>query len=645
MSNLPSEDKIRQNTDVKSLQDACIALIQLFHKEETSKKQYRAKAAEFKRQLEAYQLVIQSLQEKNQALEEISRQMSENHKSTSNSSDQNELINSLQTKIKSMEERENELKETISQSQALLNQKVEKITNLEMINKEITSKSVNFQFVIQQQKAEIENLTSQLNGGQVDHDFMVNSNHQLEQEIFNLKQTIEQLNFDLQKQSGEISEISDQLTDKEKENRRILTENKSLCDEKSQLQHQLNISKEKVDGLTEKVNDYHKSFEKFEIERESLIQITENNKNKAKERIEKLKTTNLQQFEQHREENRKNEEEIQKLRDQIQTFTAQLNESAISQETLTGFEIEKSKLTQIISDQETQINDIQKEYNYVLKEIQKYQIIEIENQEKAKEIKELKSILQKNQKELFQSTLTIKECEKAVRDIQGTIDDRDSTILKLKNLLTRSNKSDKRKQQQIDDLQSYIQTVQNKGYQFDEIEKLTSEKEELEEKLRKSKASDELFQQNQKLQEAHDRTNQLYSQLLEDHLKLMKEATFRSEINLSISHDSNCFEYFPEIDENEIAFDIEKLTPKSSSHSFVESEPSNSKKETKLARSAYLRRVLLQFFSEENDSERAEMVPIILELVGCSNEQVSVVMRHLQRNQHLIARTAGFFGY
>jgi DNA repair exonuclease SbcCD ATPase subunit len=68
-------------------------------------------------------------------------------------------------------------------------------------------------------------------------------------------------------------------------------------------------------------------------------------------------------------------------------------------------------------------------------------------------------------------------------------------------------------------------------------------------------------------------------------------------------------------------------------------------KEARLVKSAYLRKVVLQYFSLERESERTTMVPILLELVGCTVDQIAVVNRHLQRNQSLIARTAGFFGF
>ena len=297
----------------------------------------------------------------------------------------------------------------------------------------------------------------------------------------------------------------------------------------------------------------------------------------------------------------------------------------------------------------------------MLKQIHDYSKIESEIEDKNKNIDNLNENIKSIQNELFNSNLKVKEHEKAVKDIQGTIEDRDSTIFKLKNLLSRSNKSDQRKQQQIDELQSYIKAIQKEGFHSEEIEKLTIEKEELEEKLRNSSASEEMLKQNQKMQEACDRTSQLYSQLLQDHQELLKEVEFKRNVTLSISRIPNSFErnlpqFLIEEDgsSNENDNTYMNHTDDNSNNEINENVSiqktksglsPNAEKEAKLVRSAYLRRVLLNFFSEEIDANRAEMVPIILELVGCTKEQISVVMRQWERNQHLIARTAGFFGF
>jgi hypothetical protein len=47
----------------------------------------------------------------------------------------------------------------------------------------------------------------------------------------------------------------------------------------------------------------------------------------------------------------------------------------------------------------------------------------------------------------------------------------------------------------------------------------------------------------------------------------------------------------------------------------------------------------------EIEEEKSTLVPLILELVGCTRDQVSVVIRHWQRSQNLIVKTSGWFGF
>jgi hypothetical protein len=58
------------------------------------------------------------------------------------------------------------------------------------------------------------------------------------------------------------------------------------------------------------------------------------------------------------------------------------------------------------------------------------------------------------------------------------------------------------------------------------------------------------------------------------------------------------------------------------------------------ARSAYLRRVLLQFFTEDEVSRRA-LIPVILKLVNCRNDQISAAVRQWKRSSRWVL---GFFG-
>ena len=148
MSNLPTEESIRKVTDVKSLQDACIALIKVCQKESTSKKQYRTSAANYKQELEAQELVIKSLKEKNETLETITREMMDNNNNQNSSNDQNEKIKELEDVINSKTESEKQI-------QSQLNELSMKIQQNESEKAEFLTKIKNFEFIINQQKSQI----------------------------------------------------------------------------------------------------------------------------------------------------------------------------------------------------------------------------------------------------------------------------------------------------------------------------------------------------------------------------------------------------------------------------------------------------------------------------------------------------------
>ena len=93
--------------------------------------------------------------------------------------------------------------------------------------------------------------------------------------------------------------------------------------------------------------------------------------------------------------------------------------------------------------------------------------------------------------------------------------------------------------------------------------------------------------------------------------------------------------------ERSVAIDQNKIQSENSNNENSELKKKKKKEDKKLAQNAYLRRVLLQFFTEE-EKNRPSLIPIILKLVGCNDEQVSAVMRQWERSSHLFS---GLFGF
>jgi chromosome segregation ATPase len=208
---------------------------------------------------------------------------------------------------------------------------------------------------------------------------------------------------------------------------------------------------------------------------------------------------------------------------------------------------------------------------------------------------------------------------------EQSIQEKNATIANLRALLDKSVKSDERKQQHIRELQQERETLLFKLEtltQEIDAQRIPSPQQPAGTTIALQQANTELEGRNRQLQELLERSQKVYASLLQEHRKILGDRI-----------DSRLFQtpiY--------VVFDSAEKTRRKQMSATAE-------KEARLVRAAYLRKVVLQFFSVEMESERATMVPLILELVGCTPEQISVVMRHRSRCQNLIAKTTGFFGF
>ena len=66
--------------------------------------------------------------------------------------------------------------------------------------------------------------------------------------------------------------------------------------------------------------------------------------------------------------------------------------------------------------------------------------------------------------------------------------------------------------------------------------------------------------------------------------------------------------------------------------------------EKKIMKEKYLKSTLIQFFVVDSD-KRSTLIPIILDLVGCNEQQIQVAQRQWDRSNQLIQKTTGFFGF
>jgi hypothetical protein len=244
------------------------------------------------------------------------------------------------------------------------------------------------------------------------------------------------------------------------------------------------------------------------------------------------------------------------------------------------------------------------------------------NAKLAAEIEELRG-------ELYRAKMDGQERESARAAVQAAINDKDAIYHQTKKMLARYVAEFQKQQRQIEDLQRERTAFMSRLTELSAVRD-SAEFAESEERMSASQSLDELENKNRKLQELLQKSNDLYAALVTENKKLLKEReVFMRPHQFVVSRFA--------------VFDVDQTGLSGRANSGRVSR--SAKREAKLVKSAYLRKVLLEFFSQKAEDDRGTLVPVILGLVGCTEEQVSVVMRHWQRNQCLIAKTSGFFGF
>ena len=239
--------------------------------------------------------------------------------------------------------------------------------------------------------------------------------------------------------------------------------------------------------------------------------------------------------------------------------------------------------------------------------------------------------------------LNIAQSSPISKDIEKIISEKDSTIIKLKSMLQSAVKSDQMKQQLVEEQQKEIQRLSDalthrhsasgasgsfvSSSSIDEVARLEMTISDLEDRINNSAASKELEARNEKLTSMIEKSNALYAQANETIIKL----------NQRLKKDSNKLKV-----NDSLLFEMYYL--KNSS----QKRKKKSSKIKKIKRSyqivfASLRKTLLQFFLKE-PKDQVFLIPVILELVGCNEEQVNTVLLKTKSNNQIINLTDGFFG-
>lgn len=456
-----------------------------------------------------------------------------------------------------------------------------------------------------------------------------------------------------------------------------------LKSENSKFKEEIEKLKSLNEEITQKVTDYEQKINEYELQnlqlsndQKALVSITESNKVKAKERILKLKLANQQLEDSHKAEieniTTENEQKIHELQDQINSLQDEKNDLVEAHKEKVNkmktqkknlkskidlLKQENDKLKENINTLEVSLHDSNAQSEVMVQRISEFEKSKDNNISLEKTNSSLNSTIQKMNIEIFE----LKEKLKSEEDLQAAVADREKKITKLKEQIQMFIKADKEKTEKIRKMQDelcemtekigVLSSSQGNLNAIDQLAKVEREKADLEKKIENSEASKQMIKKNQKLNEIIEKSNKLYIQLKDENEQLKRQLLkYQKSIQLSYAFNVICDILAVTNNSNGNNEKIESKTrevkiPKSEveNHSAEEEKikKKKSREEKKLAQTAYLRRVLLQFFTEE-EKNRSSLIPIILKLVGCNDEQVSAAMRQWERSSHLIS---GFFGF
>lgn len=302
----------------------------------------------------------------------------------------------------------------------------------------------------------------------------------------------------------------------------------------------------------------------------------------------------------------------------------------------------------------------------------------------------------KSKMDVLQDQLNTAISSPISKDIEKLITEKDSAINEMKTMLQSSVNSDKRKQQQIEEQQAEIQKLHDMLLQSSagkmpnsnsnsslnsnlnsishnndvgDVARLERTIADLETRLSNSRPSRELELKNERLSSMIEKSNLLYADAVEQIRKLKEKCSSKKDskqlkISLTFSIQSNSqsnkIAQPKQItdnssinsnndDDEDVPTPLTKAGSKLNSPTKGDlSTPSDKIKMKKIKHTyrvliASLRQTLLQFFLKDEASQ-ISLVPVILELVGCNQQQVDAVMLRIQSNQHFVNRTGGFFG-
>lgn len=290
---------------------------------------------------------------------------------------------------------------------------------------------------------------------------------------------------------------------------------------------------------------------------------------------------------------------------------------------------------------------------------------------------------------------TIDSLRAQIQKDQADIAQKEAKVAKLKSLLTKSMRSDKRREQQIETLQidltdrdRHIQALENNikemnsfsTQQQERINKLEEELNELNHRLQSGVGSEAAQKRNERMKQMLERSNVLYAELQtkyqkacsdleEEKTKHINKLNNRQPQRIIVLKDSEAItlnddgtyemgpflsaESYPSNvsiqdlrnnpNANNTRGNLRSIsTPQFNQHSTTFPSTENQAKQPLLK--VYLKRVLLEFFIGDSATQ-LRLIPIILQLLECSYDQIVAAQRSYAEGRQIISKATSALGF
>ena len=248
--------------------------------------------------------------------------------------------------------------------------------------------------------------------------------------------------------------------------------------------------------------------------------------------------------------------------------------------------------------------------------------------------------------------------------VQEELRQRNEKVAKLKNLLTRSMRSDKGRGQQIEALQvdladrdRHIEVLnkeleEHRNFsqkQSERISQLEDELSELTNRLQSGVGSEAAQKRNERMKQMLERSNTLYAELDTKYQKVCAELEVEKAKQRKIGRPKRVIllknkEAITLNDDNSYVIgeaqsfypDFITVTDTTEGN---ETHPNTTPNTDSNILKVYLKRVLLEFFIGDSNTQN-RLIPVILSLLDCGNDQIVAAQRSFAEGRQIISKAA-----